>query len=115
MEYVDDYKVKIGKTWFIHPLAYRQGILATANKAKDYLQDFDRETFDCVVMAHTHSVGDGMMGNIRLLEQGAFCDVNKLNYMDGKLIKPSKEGFAIICQDEDGNLIQDETKITILN
>lgn len=115
LEYVDDCKVKIGKTWFIHPLAYRQGILATANKAKDYLQDFDRETFDCVVMAHTHSVGDGMMGNIRLLEQGAFCDVNKLNYMDGKLTKPSKEGFAIICQDEDGNLIQDETKITILN
>ena len=38
IEYVDDWKCRIGKTFFVHPLAYRQGMLATADKAKDYLQ-----------------------------------------------------------------------------
>lgn len=115
LEYVDDWKSKIGKTWFVHPLAYRQGLLATADKAKDYLQDTDKETFDCVVMAHTHMTGDAPRGYIRLIEQGAFADVEKMNYMDGKLTKPQKEGFAIICQDKEGNLIQDKTKVIVLN
>lgn len=115
IQYVDDWKVKIGKTYFVHPLAYRQGVLATCDKAKDYLQDTDREGFDAVIMAHTHSVGDAKKGYIRLIEQGAFCDVNKMNYIDGRLTKPQKEGFAIICQDKDGNLIQDKTKVVVLN
>jgi predicted phosphodiesterase len=115
IEYVDDWKVKIGKTWFVHPLAFRQGILSTVDKAKDYLQDTDRENFDCVVMAHTHSVGDTKKGYIKLLEQGAFADVKAMNYMDGKLTKPQKEGFAIICQDKDGNLIETKTKVICLN
>lgn len=115
IQYIDDWKVKIGKTYFVHPLAYRQGLLATCDKAKDYLQDTDREGFDAVIMAHTHSVGDAKKGYIRLIEQGAFCDVNKMNYIDGRLTKPQKEGFAIICQDKDGNLIQDKTKVVILN
>ena len=85
IQYVDDWKCKIGKTWFVHPLAYRQGMLATADKAKDYLQDTDKEGFDCVVMAHTHMIGDSKRGYIRLLEQGAFANVDKMNYMDGKL------------------------------
>ncbi len=80
IKFVDDWKVKIGKTWFVHPLAYRSGILATADKAKDYLQDTDKDSFDCVCMAHTHSVGDSEKGYIRLIEQGAFCDVNKMRY-----------------------------------
>ena len=115
IEYVDDWKTKIGKTWFVHPLAYRSGFLATTDKAKDYLQDVDKEPFDCVCMAHTHSVGDSEKGYIRLLEQGAFADVRKMNYMDGKLVKPQKMGFAFICQDSEGNLIKDKTKIIVLD
>lgn len=115
IEYIDDWKVKIGKTWFVHPLAFRQGILSTADKAKDYLQDTDKENFDCVVMAHTHSVGDTKKGYIRLLEQGAFADVGAMNYMDGRLTKPQKEGFAIICQDKNGNLIESKTRVVCLN
>ena len=115
IKYVDDWKSKIGKTWFVHPLAYRQGFLATADKAKDYLQDIDKESFDCVVMSHTHAVGDTKKGFIRLLEQGAFADVESMNYMDGRLTKPQKEGFALICQDVDGNLIQDKSKVIVLN
>lgn len=113
--YVDDWKVKIGKTWFVHPIAYRSGICATCDKAKDYLQDTDRDGFEAVIMAHTHSVGDSKKGFIRLIEQGAFADVTKMSYSDGRLSKPQKEGFAIICQDKYGNLIQDKTKVVTLN
>ena len=35
--------------------------------------------------------------------------------MDGKLTKPQKEGFAIICQDKDGNLIGGKTKVISSN
>ena len=115
IQFVDDWKVKINKTWFVHPLAYRSGILATADKAKDYLQDTDKEPFDAVVMAHTHSIGDSKKGYIRLIEQGAFGDVNKIKYSDGKLQKPQKMGFAIVCQDKDGNLIEDKTKVISLD
>lgn len=114
MEYVDDWKSRIGKTWFVHPLAYRSGFLATADKAKDYLQDEYKEPFDCIVMAHTHAVGDTMKGYIRLLEQGAFSDVKKMNYADGRLTKPQKMGFAFICQDIEGNLIQNKSKVVVL-
>ena len=115
IKYVDDWKSKIGKTWFVHPLAYRQGMLATADKAKDYLQDTDKDGFDCVCMAHTHMIGDSKRGYIRLMEQGAFAHVDKMNYMDGKLTKPQKQGFAIIYQDKDGNLIYDKSKVISLN
>lgn len=114
IEYVDDWKVKIGKTYFVHPLAYKSGFLATAEKAKAYLQDSSRDSFDCVCMAHTHSVGDSMSGYVRLFEQGAFAQVDKMNYMDGKLTKPQKSGFAIICQDETGAIIQDKSKVVVL-
>ena len=115
IQYVDDWKIKIGKTWFVHPLAYRAGTLATAEQAKNFLQDTEREPFDCVCMAHTHSVGDTTKGYIRLFEQGAFADVEKMNYADGKLQKPQKEGFAIICQNTNGDLIQDKSKVIVLN
>lgn len=115
VKFVDNWKVKIGKTWFVHPLAYRSNILATADKAKDYLQDTDKESFDCVVMAHTHSVGDSEKGYIRLIEQGAFCNVDKMRYSDGRLQKPQKKGFAIIAQDKHGSLIKDKTKVVVLD
>lgn len=35
--------------------------------------------------------------------------------MDGRLTKPQKEGFAVICQDKDGNLTDAKTKVISLN
>lgn len=114
IEYVNDWKSRIGKTFFVHPLAYRQGMLATADKAKDYLQDTEKEPFDCVVMAHTHKVGDSTKGFIRLFEQGAFANVDKLDYADGRLMAPQKSGFALICQDDEGNLIHEKSKVIVI-
>lgn len=113
--YTGDWKVKIGKTWFVHPLAYRSGILSTVAKAKNYLQDTDPEIFQAVCMAHTHKIGETKIGNIYLFEQGACCDVTRMNYTDGKLQQPQKEGFMFICQDDEGNLIKDKTRLIELN
>lgn len=114
IEFVNDWHSRIGKTIFAHPMAYRSNFLATADKAKQYFQDTEKEPFDCVVMAHTHKVGDTMSGNIRLLEQGAFAHINKMNYMDGKLTAPQKSGFALIYQDEDGSIINEKSKIYMI-
>ena len=113
--YVDDWKVKVGKTWFVHPLAYRSGILSTVSKAKNYLQDTDTEMFDTVVMAHTHKVGETKIGNVNLYEQGACCYVEQMSYTDGKMQQPQKEGFMFICQDDEGNLIKDKTRLIEIN
>lgn len=113
--YVGDWKEKIGKTWFVHPLSYRSGILSTVAKAKSYLQDVDVEGFDTVVMAHTHKVGETKIGNVNLYEQGACCYVDKMSYTDGRMQQPQKEGFIFICQDEHGNLIKNKTKLVELN
>lgn len=115
IQYIDDWKVKIGNTWFVHPLAYRKGTLSTAEQAMRYLQNTDKEKFDTVVMAHTHAVGDTKKGFIRLLEQGACAYVDKMNYMDGRLSMPQKEGFAVICQNENGEIIDAKSKVTVLN
>ena len=111
IEFVDDWKSRIGKTIFAHPLTARSGILSTASRAKAYFQDVEKEPFDCICLAHTHRIGDSTVGYIRLLEQGAFADVNQMDYTDGRLTTPQKSGFAIICQDKDGNLVQEESKV----
>lgn len=114
IEYVDDWKSKIGKTIFAHPLAYRSGMLATADKAKDYLQDTVKEPFDCVVMAHTHKIGYSKKGYIKLFEQGTFADVKKMDYVDGRLMAPQQSGFAFICQDKEGNLLHEKSRVIVL-
>jgi predicted phosphodiesterase len=115
IKYINNWKCKIGKTWFVHPIAYRQGTLSTCEQAMNYLHRTERELFDCVCMAHTHSIGDTEKGFIRLFEQGACCDVNKMNYMDGRLSTPQKMGFALICQNKDGDLIKDKSKVVVIN
>ena len=89
--------------------------MGTADKCKSYLQDIDTEGFDTVCMAHTHKTGDTYKGNIRLFEQGAFAYFEKMNYADGKLVSPQQKGFALICQDSDGNLVQAASKVINLS
>ena len=114
IEFIDDWKCQIGKTIFAHPLAYRSGILATAEKAKQFFQDSCEQPFDTICMAHTHKIGDTMSGRVRLLEQGAFAEVTKMFYADGKLTPQQKSGFAVIYQDKDGNTIHEKTKVNIV-
>lgn len=115
IEYTGDWKVKVGKTWFAHPLAYSSGTLKTCEKAMAYFHKTDVEDFDTVVLGHTHKTADGKSGNVVLIEQGACCDVDKMHYGDGRLSDPQKMGFLYICQNENGDRIDSKTKLIRLN
>lgn len=115
IEYTGDWKCKIGKTWFAHPITYSRVPLKTCERAMDYFHRTDKETFDCVVLGHTHKVGSKKTGYVMLYEQGACCYTDKMDYADGKLIEPQKEGFAYICQNKNGELIEGKSKVVKLN
>lgn len=114
IDYTDNWYCQINDTIFCHPLAYSSGILKTAEKAMLW---FRNENFDFrrLVMAHTHRSGQYTIGNTTIYEQGAFCDVKKNNYSDGKLFNSQKEGFIFMCQDHEGKTIDDKTKLIVLN
>lgn len=113
--YTDDWKVKEGKAWFAHPSAYSSGSLKTANRAMDYFNQIDDEKFDAVVIAHTHQSGYEKKGKTALFEQGCCCDINKLDYQDGKLTNLQDVGFVYLCQGEDGSIIEDKSKLVQVN
>ena len=68
-----------------------------------------------LVMAHTHRVGEYYIGNTRIIEQGAFSDVSKNNYNNGRLYNSQKEGFVYLCQDIMGKTIREKTELVALN
>lgn len=115
IEYTGDWKCKVGKTWFAHPSAFSSGTLKTCEKAMDYFLRTDRDNFDTVVLAHTHRTARAKKGYINLYEQGACCKVEEMRYTDGKLSDPQKQGFVYICQDKDGDIIEDKSKLICLN
>lgn len=110
IEYSGDWKCKIGKTYFIHPSTYSSGMLKTSEKAINYFLRVDRD-FDTIVMSHVHKLGSYIQGNIYMFEQGCCCDIDKLDYANGKLQYPQQKGFIYVCQNELGELIYEKTKL----
>ena len=86
----------------------------TAEKALYWFRN-EGFVFNTLIMSHTHRVGSYKIGNSMIYEQGCCCDTSKMRYNDGQLINSQKEGFMFICLDENGNLIEDKTKIITLN
>ena len=39
----------------------------------------------------------------------------KTNYLDGKLTRPHKMGFAVICQNTNGDLIGSKSKVVVID
>lgn len=112
--YTKDWKCKIGKAWFAHPIAFSSGTLRTCENAMNYFHKTDMEPFDAVVLAHTHRTGDTRKGSVTLYEQGACCKTGEMNYTDGKLTEPQQQGFVLICQDRNGNLIYEKSRRVII-
>ena len=110
ISYTGEWFRKIGKTIFAHPLAYSSGMLKTTEKAVNFFLREDRE-FDTIVLGHTHKLGSYIQGKIRMYEQGCCCNLQKLDYNNGQLILPGQNGFIYVCQDKDGNLIPEETRL----
>lgn len=110
VSYTGEWYRKVGQTIFAHPLSYSSGMLKTTEKAVDHFLRKDRD-FEAVVLGHTHKLGSYIQGNIKMFEQGCCCDLTKLDYSDGYLTLPGQNGYLYICQDKDGKIIDDYTKI----
>lgn len=104
----------VGRTIFAHPLSYSSGMLKTTEKAVNFFLRENRE-FNAMVLGHTHKLGYYQQGCIKMYEQGCTCDLSKLDYNDGKLIIPGQNGFVYLCQDDDGNIIDDKSKLVTLD
>lgn len=104
IDYTDNWFCQIGDTIFCHPLAFNSGLLKTAERAMYFFRNEGKQ-FTNLIMAHTHRIGNYMIGNSTIFEQGCCCDVSKANYSDGRLVNSQKEGFLYLCQDKNGNVI----------
>lgn len=110
VSYTGEWWCKYGKTIFAHPIAYSSGMLKTTEKAANYFYRVTSD-FDTVVLAHTHKLGMYVQGGVTLYEQGACCDTTKLCYADGGLTLPQQQGFLYLCQDSEGAIVFDQTKL----
>lgn len=118
----DDIEITYTRTWysqyndilFCHPKAYSSSPLRTAEKAVYWFRN-EGFNFNNLIMSHTHRIGSYKIGNTMIYEQGCCCETKDMRYNDGQLINSQKEGFMFICLDQNGNLINDKTKIITLN
>lgn len=113
VHYVGDWHVKLGKTIFAHPKAYSSGMLKTGEKAVNFFLRVDKD-FDTICLAHTHKLGYYVQGGINIYEQGCTCRTESMTYTDGLLTLPPQKGFALICQDKDGNILPNESKTILI-
>ena len=102
---------KIGNVIFAHPLTYSGSMLKTAEKAVNYFTRSVDRGFTAIVLAHTHKVGFYKLGDISIYEQGCLCKLDMLDYADGKLQDPQQNGYMYICLNNDGNIIEDKTRL----
>lgn len=114
INYVDEFYCQIGQTIFVHPIKYISGAMKTAEKAMEFFRN-EGFAFTSLVMAHTHKIGEYVIGNTVLYEQGCCCETKKNNYNNGQLVNSQKEGFIYIAQDKDGKLLRDKTELICLN
>lgn len=113
IEYTNNWFCQIKNIIFVHPQAFSSGILKTAEKAMYFFRN-EGYYFDTLVMAHTHRLGEYIIGNTTIYEQGCCCDTSKLVYNNGKLINSPKEGFLYICIGRNGEVIRDKTHLVLI-
>lgn len=113
VEYTKEWFCQVGKTIFAHPKAFKQGILASTEKAHLYFIQ-QGYTFDTIVLAHTHKQGFARYGKQYLFESGCCCEDQEYA-TSGSLIRPADMGFMYLEQDSEGNLIYDNSKLICLD
>ena len=113
IEYTNNWFCTVNKILFVHPTAFSSGILKTAEKAVYFFRN-EGYDFNTLVMAHTHRIGEYVIGNTTIYEQGCCCDTSKMLYNNGKLINSQKEGFIYICLDKNGEVIRNKTRLVLI-
>lgn len=114
VNYTGNWFCQIGDTIFCHPIAFNSGPLKTAEKALYWFRN-EGNRFAHMVLGHTHRIGSYVIGNSMIYEQGCCCDIDRINYNNGKLVNSQKEGFLYLCQDKNGDTLKENTKQIILN
>ena len=70
----------------------------------------------CFITKNILSQRKDCYGNFyNIYEQGACCETDKMMYGDGQLVNSQKQGFVYLCQDNEGNTIDEFTKLVSLN
>lgn len=110
--YTNNWWCKVGKTIFTHPKAFKSGLLSTVEKSYLYYLQHG-ESFDCIVMAHTHASGIMKYGKAYLIEQGSLCKEQEYA-LSGSLQRPQSQGFMFVVQDKDGKFLYNDSKLVIL-
>lgn len=105
VQYIDNWYCQIGNSIFCHPLAFKSGIMKTAESALYFFRN-EGFSFSDLIMAHTHRVGNYKIGNSTIYEQGCCCETKNMSYSDGKLTNSQKEGYLYLCQDKNGKVIK---------
>ena len=108
--YDGDWKCRVGKTIFAHPLAFSSAMMKTTEKALNYFFRTE-QNFDTVVLGHTHHLGFYPQGDVNMYEQGTCSETEKQTYTDGKLTNPQQKGCLYLVQSKDGSLNVDKTKL----
>lgn len=102
---MESWYVKIGHTLFVHPHGWA-GSQPGANvmKIDQLFRDrFLGDTYDSIVIGHTHRCFKGIYNNRLLIEQGALCGRQDYeNKADMKHLH-AMNGYAVIYQDLEGN------------
>jgi predicted phosphodiesterase len=99
---------KVGKTIFMHPDTYLAQPGATVTRGMEYLRgQLPWDSFDSIVMGHTHKQAKLIEQNKLLIEQGALCLTQGYLKQAEFRKRPSIVGYAVIYQDKDGNIRPD--------
>lgn len=101
----DSWYVQIGKTIFCHPSGFGSKYPgATVVKLLDHFTSRnDPNSFDSIVVGHTHKVYKGVVSNKLLIEQGAMAHRLPYQYRPDLRFKNASNGYAVIYQDAQGN------------
>lgn len=94
---------RVGKTVFMHPHTYGSSPMATVYKCLHHLKQFvPWDSFDSVVIGHTHKSGKVVEEGKLLIEQGCLTKIMDYQKVGVLVNRPVSLGYALIYQDESG-------------
>ena len=99
---------KIGKTLFAHPSYFSRVPMKTVHNAMESLSQ--KEDFECIVLGHTHKIGQVIVKNKLLIEQGCCCSIQGYEANAKAQFTPQAFGYAIVFMNEKGEVDFNKTK-----
>lgn len=102
--YPNNWFYQVGDTMFCHPLTFSNRPMQTGSNAYKWFLE-SGYSFENMVVAHTHKVGNYMIAGSAVYESGCCCDIKKNNYTDGKLTTPQSCGYLYIEQNYKGESV----------